>query len=556
MLERWYESGYQTGKRRLSPSAVRQIFEAYFGDSITFNDGEQKITDKAIVAQLSELKRDGDASTAWREVFLDTDFRDPDSNWTATRNELAAIAKELGINIRRKAWEDKYQILMPLNTPPNTHGKKRKRNLGEVTAFDRGSNTGQGEGRYGVSAIPQFGLLTPPETSLSDTQESGFSSPLFNTKNALLSTPTKLAKRRKTSTNPYTWGSVSRENGVFFRFHDDQSQGLNTAGGFRAGLFEINSEEAPPPNRSTDAFLNPVEVHLRRLCESTPFISIWESFLPALHRLLRSSANNAQVSMVNVHHILATQSPETPRISHVPSVYRELQSRGRFLDMKYSGTSEHLVWDRIKREDILATFSVSAFRAYIQDDPSIERLLRLEKIRKSQSSRQYSSAIRATALPLSTHAGRTIGGFLAFTGLPKAYVDIVACKMAWVWRFTGFENHQRKEQFLKGVQCGFSEYFETIKEAASEAVETSTGRRCLDECGDDLANNDEFMLRRKGINIALGQCGKTGRRVQSNKPLKGVSPVSKQSVQGLYVWKTLTKGPNVHVYSFVEPGPH
>lgn len=69
--------------------------------------------------------------------------------------------------------------------------------------------------------------------------------------------------------------------------YNADSQGHNSPTQIRAGLYKNNDSRIPPPYsgpKLKSAFLS----HLAPEKKLSPFISTFESFLPALHRALRS----------------------------------------------------------------------------------------------------------------------------------------------------------------------------------------------------------------------------------------------------------------------------
>ena len=90
---------------------------------------------------------------------------------------------------------------------------------------------------------------------------------------------------------------VGMGKSIMYRYFDDNSQGSYSKDyGFKSGyLHRRNRSTAPvpPPLPFSPVFRAAARIHLERKesPDGSPFISLWGSPLPALHRALRSSAN-------------------------------------------------------------------------------------------------------------------------------------------------------------------------------------------------------------------------------------------------------------------------
>ncbi|MCJ1391852.1 hypothetical protein MMC18_004719 [Xylographa bjoerkii] len=530
VLERWFESKKPVGKRLLSYQDMRDIFAAYFADTIKFCGEVQEISASAIGAQLWEIRNDGEHSAAWKEVFLKTDFLDPHGYWAATRSDLSATASDLGIELFQKPAENKLKILGGAGKRLNRDRKRRKiqdsMDLDSVTEY-----TGDSEEEdliHRSSRTSRFELLTPksgskrsrthqeqPITSVYQTWTSSqdkdnsfggqWKSPM-----ALPPTPIKSPLSERNIVGTWTKRVLAFENDVVFRFYDNNSQGTNTASGFRAGTFvDLDLESAPiaHPGLSSEAYLDPAENHLRRFHVATPFISIWESLLPALHRGLRSnahSAGNAHIAIIDAGKLDIGHPSEYARAIRVRDVVYELKTRGRYLDMRYWGSSEYLVYAEIPRTAILTTFSIDALRTYLETHQGLETMtiLRLPGIEAATRQIEYNAHLKETVLPMSLFAGKTIGHFLAFTGLPKANLELMALRISWVWMFTGAANQQRKFAYLEGVQEGYLSYH---REPSLVEPQLPDERTAKEGKVVETTTADDFLIRRQRIQRILEQ---------------------------------------------------
>ncbi|MCJ1434499.1 hypothetical protein MMC27_003868 [Xylographa pallens] len=519
-MERWFESEKPIGKRTLTYQDMRDIFVAYFADSIKFCGEVREISANAICAQLWEIRNDGKQSLAWKEVYLETSFLDPLGCWSATRNDLLATASDIGIKLSRKSTEDKVQILE--NAGARLNKNKAKRKIQEdwdwdsVTEYE--GDTEQEDPLCGLSKMTRLGLLTPnsgskrskayhllstksPLGSLATSRQNGI--PFYTVGDIspiLPPTPCKSPQNKVGST--WTKRILSFKNDMVFRFYDDNSQGVNSASGFLAG--DLERTPVTQPGLFSEVFLGPAENHLRRFHVPTPFISVWDSMLPALHRGLRSdaySSGNAYVAIIDAEQLDIGRSSEYAKAIRVREIVHVLKSHGRYLDMRYWGSSEHLVYREIPQSAVLTSFSIDSLRQYMEARPALEQILRLHGIEAAAKQIEYNAHLKATTLPMSLFAGQTIGHFLAFIGLPRPNLELLALKMSWVWKFGGAANHEQKVAYLEGIQEGYRTYYR--QQGLTEPrlpIDQYTNER-QGEPG--LADTDTFLARRQRIQQIL-----------------------------------------------------
>ncbi|MCJ1380617.1 hypothetical protein MMC17_003725 [Xylographa soralifera] len=522
IMERWFESEKPRGKRTLTYQDIRDVFVAYFADSIKFCGEVHEISANAIGAQLWEIRNDGKHSLAWREVYLETAFLDPHGCWSATRSDLLATASDIGINLSRKSTEDKVKILDNAGARLNKNKAKRKiqdnSDWDSITEYE--GDTEQEDPLRALSKMTRLGLLTPNSGSKRSKFYHSLSTmsplgslvpsrcndiPFYTEGNGpptLPSTPCKSPLHKNKIGSTWTKRILSFKNDMVFRFYDSNSQGINSATGFLAG--DLERTPITQPGLFSKAFLGPAENHLRRFHVPTPFISVWDSLLPALHRGLRSdaySSGNAYVAIIDAEQLNIGHSSEYAKAIRVREIVHELKRCGRYLDMRYWGSSEYLVYREIPQSAVLTTFSIDSLREYMEARPAVEQMLRLHGIEVAARQIEYNAHLKATALPMSLFAGQTIGHFLAFIGLPQPNLELLALKMSWVWKFGSAANQERKVAYLEGVQQGYRIYYR--QQGLAEP------RLPVDECtnerqrGPDFADIDTFMARRQRIQQIL-----------------------------------------------------
>ncbi|MCJ1281056.1 hypothetical protein MMC26_000374 [Xylographa opegraphella] len=523
-MERWFESERPRGKRTLAYQDMRDVFVAYFAGSIKFCGEVQEISANAICAQLWEIRNDGKHSLAWREVYMETSFPDPHGRWSATRNDLMATALDIGIKLSRKSTEDRVKIFENAGARLNKNKAKRKiqKNWDWNPMTEYEGDTEQEDPLCGLSKMTRLGLLTPDSGSKRQKLYYSLStrSPLrsliprhwndttFNTDGDAFSmlppTPCKSPLHKNKVDSFWRKRILSSKNDMVFRFYDNNSRGVNCASGFLSGDFERTP--VTQPGLFSEAFLGPAENHLRRFHVPSPFISVWDSLLPALHRGLRSDAyrsGNAYIAIIDAEQLDVGHSSEYAKAIRVREIVHELKSRGRYLDMRYWGSSEYLVYRDIPQSAVLTTFSVDSLREYVEAWPAVDQILRLHGIEAAARQIEYNTDLNATALPMSLFAGQTIGHFLAFIGLPHSNLELLALKMSWVWKFAGAANQERKVAYLEGVQEGYRTYHRQQGLAEPQLP--------VDECTNDRqgapasAEIDIFLMRRQRIQRILEQ---------------------------------------------------
>ena len=247
ILERWFESEKPRGKRTLTYQDMRDVFVAYFADSIRFCGEIREVSANAICAQLWELRNDGEHSLAWKEVYLETSFLDPHGCWSAIRSDLAATASDIGIKLSRKSTEDKVKILENAGARSNKNKVKRKiqNNWDWDSATEYEGDTEKEDPLGSLSKMTRLGLLTPSSRSkrsklyhqLSTKSPLGglaphiCNEPPFYTEGneppMLPPTPCKSPLQKNKVGSTWTKRILSFENDMVFRFYDNNCEYLD-----------------------------------------------------------------------------------------------------------------------------------------------------------------------------------------------------------------------------------------------------------------------------------------------------------------------------------------
>lgn len=472
VLKRWFSPNHKD---------MHPVFNAHYAPSIQQQNPGHHIAQTTLLAQLRDMENDGENNEAWRSVVLETEFGDPHSYFKNTRQDLEKTATNVGVALIR-GWEDKHRISARSGRGRISKTRKRKRggNVEGVLGFVMNDSE---EDEPCTPSKRRYGLLTPPTTMRASVQAiRSHQIPKRKPQVAQLITP-----------EPFDYNYRFLPPNLGFRFWDNKSHGLNTAEGFRAGAFVNCHGSIPsPPNRYDQVFRQQSNIHLQPLAEPSSYISVWEGILPAFHRGLRSSAN-AHVAMINLRAVYEQQ------LSGIPGLYPAAHAINQ-LEMvtkgNYRGRKEWLVWGEIKRAAVVACFTVEDFRRFIHSVPQIVPTLRLNEIENSTRADEYHRRLLESRLPISRASGKIVGRLLAFTGLPKSFVDFAARKIATSWKFLGYDNSQRWKSYLNGVYSGFNLQLATTHNALQIASNPIPSMRVSPKA---MVTGDTFQDRRARI---------------------------------------------------------
>ena len=271
-----------------------------------------------------------------------------------------------------------------------------------------------------------------------------------------------------------------------------ESQGMNTPDKFCAGAFLQTSERIPsPPDRASKTFKEATNIHLRRKEIPSPFVSVYDSLLPALHRGLLSE-NNPLIAIIDLHLVSKDQNQGIPSLYPAASITKQLKMR----DVNI-GSSEWLIHGKV--EHVIKVFSIKDLREYMQKYPVINRTLRLEDIEMSRWAKDYQQRLHDTRLPLSYNSGMAIGNFLAFVGLPEKFVEAAALKIARTWEFDNYRTMQ--SVYLEGIFAGWCKSNNVSRSRPESRVTESPPRSRNPKFSrvQPTNNEDEFLAKRRHI---------------------------------------------------------
>ena len=322
VLKKWY-----------SPSQEDHclIFNAHHAVSIQDQNPGHRLRRAVLVAQLNEMQGRGEYDEAWRTVMLETGFGDLEDQWKNTCMDLEATAAEIGIELLR-GWEDKHKVSTQSGRGRLSKKRKRQCEWEGVLGFVVDHNADE------VPCTPRrklHGLFTPPASPqgcVQNPQTHQITIGRRQVARPIIPTP----DHADDAGLNYRFSPPE----LAFRFWDDNSHGLNTTEGFRAGAFINCRGNIPlPPDRNDQVFRAETNIHLRPLPEPSSYISVWESLVPALHRGLRSTAN-AHIAIIDLRAIYQDQLSGLPGLYPAAAAIKQL---GMITDERhYRGISEYV----------------------------------------------------------------------------------------------------------------------------------------------------------------------------------------------------------------------
>jgi len=294
VLNRWY---------KISGPDLVEVFNAQFTAEIRGPDLDSKLT-KAILSKWYSLKRQGENSDAYSAVWLETNFID-EKGWRNTRDDLEETARRIGKPLIRRLCENK-ELLFRKATRETESPKKRKRWEKCGGELDFGPPSNDEIDQTLRTSKKKYKLPTLPETPRR-TLTAPRPSPLRTSLHKRTCSQATTLSRDDDGLDFETSSESMSRTRVLFRFYDNKSGGLNTSKGICAGAFKNNSRKVPPPaDRNSKKFRNEATKHFKRVREPTPFISLYSSLKPALHRGLRSNAE-ASVAVIDRHAVSKSQ---------------------------------------------------------------------------------------------------------------------------------------------------------------------------------------------------------------------------------------------------------
>ena len=379
ILDRWFKSADSSKPGELSSKDRRLVFCSYFSKELRDGASTHNFSEKSISNQLWEMKMRSRYDEIGKMIYQDTAFGDPQGRWSMQRKSLRRAAAVAGVDLVGKTLKEDAAALR--KTEASLKKTKRKRQL-----MDSGDSDDDFDDFDSESDD-----LSPTENDPSLLQQ-------------LPHAPTSTPRKRRGIKQ-----GINKRLG--FRFFDDTSQGINGPEGFRAGAFLHNPI---PPLKEADKVIEiGAKIHIPPLALPSPFISLFHSFLPALHRALRSEAN-AHIAIFDLDCIAADTTYGAQRVFPASFLARKFEIMGSLnakegKDYKYFNRGESLVYGEIPKRAILAVFSIADFRAHLSTHSDLNRTLSIPGILTSRNASAYKRVVKRAKVPENEETGRAIG---------------------------------------------------------------------------------------------------------------------------------------------------
>ncbi|KAL1641482.1 hypothetical protein SLS58_005987 [Diplodia intermedia] len=179
---------------------------------------------------------------------------------------------------------------------------------------------------------------------------------------------------------------------LLYRVYHDASGGLNSPTGFRAGLFSIPGQSlapAPPTSHGDSASILPVFVswHLWHHSVSSPFISLTDSLIMALHKARQAEASglHPHISVIDAARAANSNNGNNGNGNNsalfpAHPLVAAARRRGLVPGMRYRGHREVLAWGAIGRDAVVRDIPLALLRSLSAADIGVADLLGLDDI--------------------------------------------------------------------------------------------------------------------------------------------------------------------------------
>ncbi|EGE84937.1 hypothetical protein, variant [Blastomyces dermatitidis ATCC 18188] len=232
---------------------------------------------------------------------------------------------------------------------------------------------------------------------------------------------------------------------ILYRFFNSQSSGINDPQYFSSGLADT-LHPSLYHQRDIEAM---AKTHLSRYEVNSPFISTFSTLLPCVHRML-TKGQNSRVSIID-----ASKLDQNGIFSAQYILSKEPLSSD--ITPGYYGWSEWLIWREIPESSIVCTITQSELLEIAELHHDIGSILQIKDIASFTYNRNpLHCKLRDSPTKFNNAAGVTVGKFLRIINLPVEYANQVAVKIAHGWRFTRETRYAQDDEFLDGVQLGYS----------------------------------------------------------------------------------------------------
>ncbi|KAL9110514.1 MAG: hypothetical protein Q9227_004872 [Pyrenula ochraceoflavens] len=258
--------------------------------------------------------------------------------------------------------------------------------------------------------------------------------------------------------------SVKDDSGAF------TTHVFNSPSGFRAGLFKDSSQSVIAPFTDLDKFREIARSHLSDdgRQEPTPFISFYESPIPAFCRALK--LHNGMISVIDLQRAVELLQNRFPHAAGFLWIAKSLVNNFKFADLrnKYTGRGEYLIWGEVTAEAMVTTFSMEDIRK----ERLFENTLQLEIVGSSPYTNTARDSLNRLNLPKANFdTGEILGKLIKlYRPLQWRHSELIAAKLSTAWNFplakrrNGWDKaaHENYKSFMNGVFSGLYDIGEQV----------------------------------------------------------------------------------------------
>ncbi|KAL2013212.1 hypothetical protein VTN00DRAFT_737 [Thermoascus crustaceus] len=474
----------------LSKDDEKSIFNRIFEQDLLKCGFSNGIPSSSLNTQWVDIRAKSDY--VWGEVYLRTEFTEKEGRWAPIVAEIRNAAQELDITLQEKTFDDIDVSSFGCRRPAKPRARRVKELISEEQEQKQAMNEVGTETSSAFAALDEINSITTTPSSVKEHYLPPFN--VDNTKKDGLPTaggkvcfwcsdegvdlhsPERnhdIESLLESSTGQTTPSPIKKPK-LLYRWHNADSNGINTRSWFVAGLFQDNPKTIPlPTDYSDDEFDIMLERHLRIERVSSPFISTTGTPLAPIHRALRKR-EGAVLTLIDSSKVQA-------------EIYSAqfLMWQKKIKISRYQGYDEFLVWGEIPRGAIICSTKITDLERIAANNTDIGVLLKLdviesfEKIRismKNKLSLGNGRFDRAT--------GFTVGKLLRHVGVPERYTDDVAKRIAASWRFK--KKQGARTAYLEGVRIGYMSSSSTEPSSSVPSVSHAAVRNMPESIMSDL----------------------------------------------------------------------
>lgn len=171
--------------------------------------------------------------------------------------------------------------------------------------------------------------------------------------------------------------------GLFFRYYDENSNGMNSSRGFQSGnsiWYTVGFPPAPPCTDQRIFF--DLEKHINMVPIPSPFISVSTYFFWVLRQAFKQASKGKKKGRIAI--INAEVAAEGGRAFYVPPYHKRLRAQKAFFGEKYryGGSHEYVIWTHIPKAAIIRDFSVKELQECVEKIPVMANALKLDILRR------------------------------------------------------------------------------------------------------------------------------------------------------------------------------